>query len=609
MPTTETAAATEKIVAVVVAWNRPQLLKETLDGLQVQTRPLNKVIVIDNASTDETPEVAQKHPLQAEVVTMEENLGGAGGFSAGIARAVVSHQADYVWIMDDDTVPTETALEKLLEARDSYPGAPAVLASKAVWTDGREHPMNRPRKRPLLSSRLAKQAEAIGCIPIRTASFVSILIDTRAILMEGLPVAAYFLWNDDFEYTSRLLRNRIGLYVPASVVVHKTKVFGDSSADPGPRFFNETRNKTWMYLRSGGLNPVEKLLYGGKTLVRWGQTIAHSKEPKALVTYAWQGIQAGLKKPVENLEILGKTPVEWDVHILEKPVDRGIAPLETEEFAVLMSVYAGDNPAHFERALASVTREQIRKPSQVVLVQDGPVPPALEAKIAAASDIAGQPVTVVPLAKNLGLALALDTGLSHCHFELVARADADDISLPQRFAQQIPLMRDLDLLGAAIAEFEEDENQWGMIRRQPKTASEIAQAAQLRSPFNHPTVVFRQSAVGIAGGYEACERLEDYWLFARMIAGGARCANLSEPLVVYRVGAGAYQRRGGLELFFAEIELQNRFREIGFTSFVRYVGNLVVRAGYRLIPTGMRQKLYRAVGYKRWFNTKSSETN
>ncbi|MDO5060372.1 MAG: glycosyltransferase [Actinomycetaceae bacterium] len=609
MSATETAATMENIVAVVVAWNRPHLLQETLDGLLSQTRPLDTVIVIDNASTDETPEVAKNHALQPEVITMAENLGGAGGFAAGIARAVVSHQADFVWIMDDDTVPTETALEKLLEARDNYPGAPAVLASKAVWTDGREHPMNRPRKRPLLSRRLAKQAEAIGCIPIRTASFVSILIDTRAILMEGLPTAAYFLWNDDFEYTARLLRGRVGLYVPASLVVHKTKVFGDSSADPGPRFFNETRNKTWMYLLSRGLNPVEKLLYGGKTLVRWGQTIARSKEPKALASYAWEGMQAGLTKPVQNLEILGDTPVGWDVHILEKPVDRGIAPIETEEFAVLMSVYAGDNPAHFERALASVTREQIRKPSQVVLVQDGPVPAALAAKIAAASDIADQPVTVVPLAENQGLALALDAGLSHCHFELVARADADDISLPQRFALQIPRMRDLDLLGAAIAEFETDENQWGMIRRQPETATEIAAAVKLRSPFNHPTVVFRQSAVGIAGGYEPCERLEDYWLFARMIAGGARCANLPEPLVAYRVGAGAYKRRGGLDLFLSEIELQKRFKENGFISSAGFLRNLVVRAGYRLIPTGARKKLYRTVGHKRWFGAKTSETN
>ena len=86
-----------------------------------------------------------------------------------------------MWIMDDDTVPTKGALAGLLEAQRSYPGNPAILASKAVWTDGREHPMNRPRPRPLLDPRISRNAEAIGTIPIRTASFVSIMIDRRAI--------------------------------------------------------------------------------------------------------------------------------------------------------------------------------------------------------------------------------------------------------------------------------------------------------------------------------------------------------------------------------------------------------------------------------------------
>lgn len=597
----------EKIVAVVVAWNRPELLKETLDGLAAQTHPLDEVVVIDNASTDNSPDVARAHSVTTEVITMPTNLGGAGGFAAGIARAIVTHSATYVWIMDDDTVPTPTALEKLLETRDNYPGQPALLASKAVWTDGREHPMNRPRKRPLLCPRLTAQAEEIGCIPIRTASFVSILIDARAILESGLPTAAYFLWNDDFEYTSRLLRNRVGLYVPASIVEHKTKVFGDSSADPGPRFYNETRNKVWMYTLSEGLNPVEKLLYGGKTLLRWGQTVARSKEPQALLTYGWDGIKAGFNAPVDNLEILGDTPVSWDMSILEQPVNQEVHPLESEEFTVLMSVYAGDNPQHFTRALQSVTLEQIRKPNQVVLVVDGPVGEELKEVIDQAASICGQPVDTLFLPVNAGLANALDTGLQYCDHQIIARADSDDISLPQRFAVQIPLMREVDLLGAAIVEFDNDENQWGMIRRQPETTAEIAQVARLRSPFNHPTVVFRRQAVDIAGGYEPCERLEDYWLFARMISGGARCMNIPEPLVAYRVGAGAYKRRGGWDLFKAEIELQNRFKEIGFTSATQFIRNVGVRAGYRLIPTNIRQTLYQFVGRVHWYKAKTNE--
>lgn len=589
-----------RVVAVVVAWNRQELMVQTLDGLATQSQRPDAVVLIDNASTDDTAQIASRHEVVDEVITMPKNMGGAGGFAAGIARAVNHWDANFVWIMDDDTVPTEGALAGLLEAERNYPGSPAILASKAVWTDGREHPMNRPRPRPLLDPRIARNAEAIGTIPIRTASFVSIMIDRRAIDEGGLPEADYFLWNDDFEYTARLLRKRIGLYVPYSVVVHKTKKFGDSSADPGPRFVNEVRNKVWMYTRSGALNPVEKVLYGGKSALRWGKTILDSQDPHGLIDYAREGFKQAAADPRSTASVLANTPVAEDIEAVDRHAQRVHAG-ENEAFTVLTSVYAGDDPKQFERALRSVTREQQLKPNQVVLVQDGPVPPALQESIDRASEIAGQPVDVVRLEENQGLANALQAGLQITRHEVIARADADDISLPERFAKQIPLMRGRDLIGSAIAEFEDDEAQWGMIRVLPARHEDIAATARFRDPFNHPTVVMRRSALENAGGYQHLERMEDYWLFARMIATGARTANIAEPLVAYRVGAGAYARRGGLELFKSEVELQRNMREIGFTTPVQHARNLVVRAGYRLIPTGMRKALYTAVGTLSWF--------
>ncbi len=77
--------------------------------------------------------------------------------------------------------------------------------------------------------------------------------------------------------------------------------------------------------------------------------------------------------------------------------------------------------------------------------------------------------------------------------------------------------------------------------------------ARFRDPFNHPTVVYRRRAVVAAGGYQHLNKMEDYWLFVRMIQDGARVANLAEPLVLYRVGAGAYQRRGGTAMLRTEL--------------------------------------------------------
>lgn len=318
------------VAAVVVAWNRAELLQETLDGLAAQTRPLNDVIVVDNASTDATPQLLTQHPAVTNTVTMTYNLGGAGGFAAGIARAL-DRGADLVWIMDDDTIPSATALEELLKARENYDGTPAILACRANWVDGREHPMNVPRERPLVSSSLRAKATAVNATQIRTASFVAILIDARAILEDGLPQAAYFLWNDDFEYTARLLRRRIGLYVPAARVEHRTKVFGNSTADPGARFYNEVRNKLWTFTRSSALSPLEIALYGGRTALRWAGLVARSKDRHTALGYIFEGFKDGLRRPRTTTDVLAGTPVGSPVWLIEEGAGRDVRISEADD--------------------------------------------------------------------------------------------------------------------------------------------------------------------------------------------------------------------------------------------------------------------------------------
>lgn len=307
-----------RVVAVVVAWNRRDLLALNLDGLAAQERPVDAVVVVDNASTDDSAAVASAHPVVSEVVSLPTNTGGAGGFAAGIARAVVRHAADLVWIMDDDTVPTPGALAALLDARARFAGDVAVLASRADWSDGREHPMNTPRERVGLTPTQRAEAAAVGARQIRSASFVSILLDAATIREEGLPQADFFLWNDDFEYTARLLRHRTGLYVPASRVHHLTKVFGHSGADPGPRFYNEVRNKVWTFTRSAALSPAERLLYGGSTLRRWALTAARSRDRRALLGHAARGLRDGVRAPRTTADVLAGTPVSDDVAAIER---------------------------------------------------------------------------------------------------------------------------------------------------------------------------------------------------------------------------------------------------------------------------------------------------
>jgi rhamnopyranosyl-N-acetylglucosaminyl-diphospho-decaprenol beta-1,3/1,4-galactofuranosyltransferase len=296
--------AQPRVAAVVVTWNRRALLLESLAALAAQTRPADTVLVIDNASTDGSAAAVRDSFPAAQLTVLTANTGGAGGFAAGLALALAGG-ADLVWLMDDDTVPEPTALDALLAARAQRPaGPPVLLASRVVWTDGRAHPMNTPRVRPFASRARLRAAAEAGCQPIRSASFVSILVDAAACRERGLPQADYFLWNDDFEFTTRLLRGQDGWLCPASVVVHKTATFGSTDADPGQRFYYEVRNKVWM-LRSGApLAPAERLLYAGATARRWARTFARSADRATLRACLRRGLAAGLRtrpRPTEDV--------------------------------------------------------------------------------------------------------------------------------------------------------------------------------------------------------------------------------------------------------------------------------------------------------------------
>lgn len=311
-----------RVVAVVVTYNRRELLTEALDALAAQTRPPDELIVVDNASTDGTAALVRDRYPDVDLLELATNTGGAGGFAAGIAHALRTAPVDdgpvdggpvhggpderpaFIWLMDDDTVPEPGALAALLDARERAPGEPVLVASRVVWTDGRDHPMNTPRVKPGASrAELAAAAEA-GCVPIRSASFVSVLVDAAAVLERGLPVADYFLWNDDFEFTTRLLRGRTGLHCPASVVVHKTGTFGGTEADPGDRFYYEVRNKLWLFTRSRGLAPAERVLYAGSTVRRWARTYARSRDRAVLRRGLRAGVRDGLRRrprPTEDV--------------------------------------------------------------------------------------------------------------------------------------------------------------------------------------------------------------------------------------------------------------------------------------------------------------------
>ena len=265
-----------------------------------------------------------------------------------------------------------------------------------------------------------------------------------------------------------------------------------------------------------------------------------------------------------------------------------------EGFSVLLPVWAADQPDQLAAAFTSPVQGHQRRPDEVVIVQDGPIGEQLAGRIAELAAGSPVPVEVVALPVNRGLGPALDAGLAACRYPIVARMDADDLSLPQRFAVQLPIIEaGADIVGSGLAEFAADPDVVVGIRTPPVEPADIVARARFAVPFNHPTVVYRRELVQRVGGYTDFALMEDYLLWAKLILAGARVANVAEPLVKYRVGDGAYARRGGLGQLRAELAVQRRFRRLGFTTRTQCLRNGLLRGGYRLIPERVRRGAYR----------------
>ena len=213
----------KKVAAIVVTYNRKELLRECLQALLAQTIPDLDILLIDNASTDGTKEyitdIVEENPSISYMNT-GSNLGGAGGIHYGLKKAYEMGY-DYMWIMDDDTIPYPDALEQLFIADKKLKGRYGFLSSCVLWTDGSYCNMNKPTLDQKCS---VDEYEMLGQGVIRAcrATFVSLLFKRKTIERVGLPLKQYFIWGDDQEYTLRISRRIPSYFVTDSRVVHKT---------------------------------------------------------------------------------------------------------------------------------------------------------------------------------------------------------------------------------------------------------------------------------------------------------------------------------------------------------------------------------------------------
>lgn len=263
-------------------------------------------------------------------------------------------------------------------------------------------------------------------------------------------------------------------------------------------------------------------------------------------------------------------------------------------FSVVTSVYKNDNPEHFKKAMDSLLNQTVL-PSEIVLIIDGPIPAELDEAVN--SYKSNKLFNIVRFEENKGLGIVLKTGVEIANNELIARMDSDDISLPNRFAEQLKYFEEhprIDILGGDITEFIDNEENIICKRELPKSDNEIKAFMKSRSSFNHVTVMYKKSSVLKAGNYQHLALVEDYYLWLRMMNAGCVFANTGTVLVNVRMSEDAYRRRSGFKYFKSQLALQKymlKNKQIGIISFLMNLAKRFIV--HVLISNKLREFVYK----------------
>lgn len=264
-------------------------------------------------------------------------------------------------------------------------------------------------------------------------------------------------------------------------------------------------------------------------------------------------------------------------------------------YSVLMSVYEKENAGYLRMAIESIVNQTIT-PDEIVMIEDGPLTEELYAVLDVYSDKFSFFHRYVN-ETNLGLGMSLNKGVTLCKNELIARMDTDDISCLDRCEKQLAFLKensDIDVVGGQITEFIDSVDNTVGKRSVPCTHSEICNFMKRRDPFNHPTVMFRKSAVLNAGNYLDMHFNEDYYLWIRMLLSGAKFTNLGETLLYMRVSQDLYARRGGLSYYKAQKQVFKFMRKQKVISSFDYFKAKSVRFIVQvLMPNKMRKWAYK----------------
>ena len=268
-----------------------------------------------------------------------------------------------------------------------------------------------------------------------------------------------------------------------------------------------------------------------------------------------------------------------------------------EPYSVLMAIYKNDDPEYFRVSLKSMLSQSV-PPDEVVLVLDGTIPPVLQTIIDELCSVYPRVIRTVPLSENVGLGAALKIGVTQCKNELIARMDADDVSLPDRCKLQLEAFQkkiNLDIVGYSMKEFSGTLDNIVGQRNVPETNEEIYKFAKLRDPFNHPTVMFRKSKVLSSGNYGDYRKNQDSDLWIKMLSNHAVCQNLSADQFRFRFDEETCARRKNWSNTKTLIEIRYKAWRKNYNSFFEFAVIFIGQMLRFLLPVSCQKVLYRLI--------------
>lgn len=274
--------------------------------------------------------------------------------------------------------------------------------------------------------------------------------------------------------------------------------------------------------------------------------------------------------------------------------------MQEMKFSVIMSIYQNDVPEHLHIALESLLN-QTRRPDEIVIVGDGPIPASLKQvidnlQLIIHNEKLSVEVTFLPQEKNRGLGAALAIAVEAAQYPYLARMDADDIAVPDRFEKQLRFLEqhpDVAAVGGMIEDFSSDPNHVTGRRVVPLESDDIHRYMRSRNGMNHVTVMFKKEELLRVGNYRPFHLNEDYYLWVRMIQQGCQLMNIPDVLVRVRAEKEQVDRRGGFPYFRDQYRVFKYMLNTGFISWPRFLLNICERGTVQLLmPLSVRCWFY-----------------